>query len=152
MKIKKIGTAQIPKIEGAVVDSFDSGSDETTNAPSIRAVKEKILDVYSTNEIKTNEIWIDGKPIYRKVITGTKTSIGVSNVMSLVDLNYDTIIQLRLLSKNSDPIAQQYYSNEQDNLRCWIQPDKGLRIQSGSLYPSVPFIYIVILEYTKTTD
>lgn len=42
MKIKKTSTAQIPKTEGAVIDSFDSGSDETTNAPSIRAIKEMI--------------------------------------------------------------------------------------------------------------
>lgn len=42
MKIIKISTAQIPKTEGAVVDSFDSGSDERTNAPSIRAIKEMI--------------------------------------------------------------------------------------------------------------
>lgn len=28
------------------------------------------FDVYSTTETKTNKVWIDGKPIYRKVITG----------------------------------------------------------------------------------
>lgn len=27
-----------------------------------------IEDVYSTNETKTNKVWIDGKPIYRKTI------------------------------------------------------------------------------------
>ncbi len=35
------------------------------------AFKEEI-DTYSTNEVKTNKVWVDGKPIYRKVLnTGT---------------------------------------------------------------------------------
>lgn len=38
-------------------------------------------EIYSTNEIKTNKVWIDGKPIYRKVIDlgtlGNKKSINV---------------------------------------------------------------------------
>lgn len=34
--------------------------EETINQP----------DIYSTTETKTNKVWIDGKPIYRKVITG----------------------------------------------------------------------------------
>lgn len=32
------------------------------------------FDVYSTSETKTNKVWIDGKPIYRKVITDTAPS------------------------------------------------------------------------------
>lgn len=28
----------------------------------------EVIDMYSTDEIKTNKIWIDGKPIYRKVV------------------------------------------------------------------------------------
>lgn len=31
-------------------------------------------DVYSLDEVKTNEKWIDGRDIYRKVITGSFTS------------------------------------------------------------------------------
>ena len=27
-----------------------------------------VEDIYSTNETKTNKVWIDGKPIYRKTI------------------------------------------------------------------------------------
>jgi len=30
------------------------------------------FDKYSTNEVKTNKIWIDGKPIYRKVVIFTE--------------------------------------------------------------------------------
>lgn len=38
--IKKIQTAQIDPVSGAVVDSMTGVSDKTTNAPSIRAVDE----------------------------------------------------------------------------------------------------------------
>ena len=32
-------------------------------------IAEKVEDTYSTDEVKTNKYWIDGKPIYRKVIS-----------------------------------------------------------------------------------
>ena len=35
---------------------------------------EEINDIYSTSEIKTNKIWIDGSPIYRRVIQTTTPS------------------------------------------------------------------------------
>lgn len=45
--IKKVKISNIPKTEGAVVDSVSSNVDQTTNAPSIRAILEKIQQVAS---------------------------------------------------------------------------------------------------------
>lgn len=42
-------------------------------------------DVYSTNEVKTNKIWIDGKPIYRKVFTGYTTTGNYNHNLSNID-------------------------------------------------------------------
>lgn len=39
--------------------------------------KNLITDVYSTNEVKTNKVWIDGKPIYRKAI---EINVGTTEV------------------------------------------------------------------------
>lgn len=39
--------------------------------------------VYSTSEIDTGMVWIDGRPIYRKVVRGTVNMIGGSNTSSL---------------------------------------------------------------------
>lgn len=47
-------------------------------------------DYYSTSEIKTNKVWIDNKPIYRKVLTfTTNTSTGWSNqAHGITGINY----------------------------------------------------------------
>ncbi len=45
--IKKVKISNIPKTEGAVVDSVTANVDQTTNAPSIRAILEKIQQVAS---------------------------------------------------------------------------------------------------------
>lgn len=53
-----------------------------------------VVDVYSTNETKTNKVWIDGKPIYRKagfksgnvsgvVIDSTLTWNYIQNIVSV---------------------------------------------------------------------
>lgn len=43
-------------------------------------INDKLLEEkYSTTETKTNQVWIDGKPIYRKVITGAWPSSNVLN-------------------------------------------------------------------------
>ena len=49
-------------------------------------------DVYSNNEIKTNKIWIDGKPIYRKILNFTlgtqnqyeRVEHGISNIYWII--------------------------------------------------------------------
>lgn len=43
--IKKTKISNIPKTEGAVVDSVTANVDQTTNAPSIRAILQKIQEV-----------------------------------------------------------------------------------------------------------
>ena len=39
--------------------------------------------VYSTSEIDTGRVWIDGRPIYRKVVRGTVNMVGGYSVSSL---------------------------------------------------------------------
>ncbi len=39
--------------------------------------------VYSTSEIDTGRVWIDGRPIYRKVVRGTVNMTGGSNTSNL---------------------------------------------------------------------
>ena len=45
----------------------DTGTPSEYNTYNAKIIDEKLKDVYSTNEIKTNKFWINGKPIYRKV-------------------------------------------------------------------------------------
>lgn len=111
------------------------------------------LKIYSEEEMKTGEYWIDGKPIYRKVFTGTLTNAGINVIADLSSLNFKTIIKIDLISNNTDPISSQYYESTASNFRCYIMPsNKSLRITVGSSYPTLPLDYAIILEYTKTTD
>ena len=73
-----------------VVDSME-GTD-TDKAPSVNAVKEYVKEIYSTNEVKTNKIWIDGKPIYRKVINSTCPSKSTTWATISSNLNADEIL------------------------------------------------------------
>lgn len=147
MKIKKISNTSI--LTGNVIDNLNGNS--TTNAPSVRAVNEGLLDKYSTEEQKIGT-WIDGKPIYRKVIVKTITRSG-NNVFSLSSVgleNIDKYVTLKSIS-NGNPINEDYYTTNADLLRTLINYD-GLHIQLGTNYPSVPCLVYTIVEYTKTTD
>ena len=45
-------------------------------------------DVYSTSGVKTNKIWIDGKPIYKKVLditSGMSASFSVPHNIKNID-------------------------------------------------------------------
>jgi len=56
---------EITTIDNAdVLPIVDLSANETK-----KVTKESLVnDVYSTSEVKTNKVWIDGKPIYRKTI------------------------------------------------------------------------------------
>lgn len=62
MRIKKVSTAPIPSVDGAVVDSLSGSS--TTNAPSVRAVNEGLANSKLVKEVElttaSNNITIDG--------------------------------------------------------------------------------------------
>ena len=112
---------------------------------------------YSTEEIKTGGTWIDGKPIYRKVLTATLQndeqvlSIEISpQLKSIVSIkgilskgNVDFVIPYCFIDGSST--FQIYTYCQESNL--FIMP----RSTSGN-YFTAGCIVRAILEYTKTTD
>ncbi len=101
-------------------------------------------EVYSTTETKTNKVWIDGKPIYRKVLTDLSITISNetwTNLCSATVFPNAQIITGGTLIDNGNRIIN---SNEMlfDNgyLRTEIMTGGSRTIKT------------VILEYTKTTD
>lgn len=69
-----------------VVNSMEDT--ESNKAPSVQAVKNYIDNIYSTDEVKTNKIWINNEPIYRKVVDlgflGTQTQISYGNQIDTI--------------------------------------------------------------------
>lgn len=112
--------------------------------------------VYSTSEVIIGT-WIDGKPLYRRVIVGT--SINVDNTQTTLItipnisecfienasvINTSTGYTIAMLSYNPDNTAQGY--------RVWVDANSGfVKYQIKNAATGVDKIRI-ILCYTKTTD
>lgn len=105
--------------------------------------------IYSTDEIIVGR-WTSGKPIYRRVLTGVKSS-EVSQVIATIPnirpIRYDGIIQ-------SGAVAFQIgaYLDSTNNYSS-VYYD----LRNGKITLSVPTAYVgadfhVIIEYVKITD
>lgn len=108
--------------------------------------------IYSQFEVNTGKIWIDGKPVYRKVIeTNFTTQLEIVRTLDSLGLqDIETVIELNSFSQGN-PIEQDYYSASNDLLRTLINA-QGLGVIIGSTYPTRPVKIYTIIEYTKTTD
>lgn len=108
-------------------------------------------DVYSTSETKTNKIWIDGKPIYRKTLY-------ISSLPNATTDYYDTTVT------NLSEFIYLYGRASGGLIINGVRPDSAV-LQIGAWYDEVQdkiristgidrsniSAYIIIL-YTKTTD
>lgn len=133
-----------------VVDTM-SGN-ETHRAPSVHAVKEYVEEEYSTSEVKTNKVWIDGKPVYRRVFyfptmptqqeveKVQSMSPNVDKVINLMGWYYDTTGWAYPMSDNIEGIVLAV-SRSQATINNFSQPD--ISSYAGAY---------VVTEYTKTTD
>ena len=113
-------------------------------------------DSYSTSEVKTNKVWIDGKPIYRKVIVLESGTIHAGY--------YEYNHNISNLDKTLNIYGMCYSSTQQHPIQR-VVPDEiakwgiGLgdinqstfALHFGTGYQDINLVYIVI-EYTKTTD
>lgn len=124
------------------VSGIETGSteaQEVTNAVNTIEAFVSNAEVYSTTEVKTNKTWIDGKPIYRKVVTAT-AGAGPSAwgwAISQTDFNNIGIENITFAGVVADnlqfmPIAVH---------------------KSNGFYPMVGMITVgqrIVLEYTKS--
>lgn len=109
------------------------------------------LETYSTSEKKIGK-WIDGKPLYRKVISQSN-----KNDVSLSSLNYNylAVVYSIITIKDSVPssvhpyIRIPYYTSGTDYFRVLLVPEGKLRIETSA---SSILNWTTVIEYTKTTD
>lgn len=109
---------------------------------------------YSTNEINTGMLWIDEKPIYRKVI-----SIGSlpSNTSITINHNISNIKNIVNSSLNwFDTSDNAWFNSRWDSTTIYISYNispKSIWIKaSGSNWGRRTKDAYAIIEYTKTTD
>ena len=151
-KLKYYDGSQWKVVNGQIVGVTNEYSSSTTNAYSCKYVNDLVdNEKYSTTETKTNKVWVDGKPIYRKVVnfgslpnTTTKTvshglSVSTTRFISVTGTAYDSNGNTFLLPSPRDTVALSIYMN--------LTSDGKIAIQAGSDRSS--FNAYVILEYTK---
>lgn len=154
----KVTDADMNEIKTSVNTLYDNQGDlsslATTNKTSIvNAINElKNAEVYSTTETLTNKVWIDGKPIYRKVITGTTSSTSGTtwNYVNLDTPNINEILPMTTIkygpSENEINIGN---VNDSYGFQYRIVNKNQLMYRQYG-YKNIP--YTLLLEYTKTTD
>ena len=112
---------------------------------------------YSTEETKMNETWIDGKPIYRKVISFTTGSSagdlniahGISNFKHIVNAYGFT----HRASDNECRLIPSFYRNANNELYAiviYLISATIVQLSYGSQRTNMSGY--IVLEYTKTTD
>lgn len=170
--IEKKSVAPIDPVEGAVVDTLNV-VDKVKNAPSINLVQqmtgipqEGVIafegdvipegyeevenpELYSTEEVKTNKVWIDGKPIYRKVMVLTLPATDTDTKFGYFTADFETIVNIEGIAETAD----QYFpmDNTYHNAWTWsvyiIRASKEIRGLVGTNIATNKAYLIV--EYTK---
>lgn len=164
----KVQDTDMNEIKSVVNNNATETSNNTTNIGNlsnlatenktsiVNSINEiKNAEIYSTEEVKTNKIWINGKPIYRKVLTGTKNA-GWTDI-DISAINYDTIFinndatHFTFTENSSNWCKGQYYFSGTDFITAQIKISSNqINIGAGSGLSNIS--YKVVLEYTKTTD
>lgn len=161
----KVTDADMNEIKTSVNTLYDNQGDLTSLTTTdksnlVGAINElKDGEINSTTEVKTNAVWTDGKPIYKKVIRSTLPNLqpsggastadgnvahGISNLGHVISINgtldyVGTLYWFPVLSSNGKITTIRYITSTNIVLRTSDSWQAG---------PPVEFI----MEYTKTTD
>ena len=138
-------TEPVTNIGTEVINNLDG--DETHMAPSVHAIKS--ANTYSTEEVKTGDTWIDGRPIYRKVVA---RNLNVTNgtTIDLSSLNINELIKIKSINIDSNRYAffDEYYDSSTSKINLHYR-DGLIEVWTGS---GANYTSTVWIEYTKTTD
>lgn len=125
-------------------------NDIAKNASDIAAI-----NTYSTDEIKIGT-WF-GKPLYRKCQTGRKTDASQISI-ALNTSNVDVYTKLyavipRSTHESYAGTTNEYYNRSDDMIGTYLNGNSNtLTLRQGSAWPVPPYNYVIVMEYTKTTD
>ena len=132
----------------------NNASETTTNANNITGIIN--AEAYSTSEVKTNKTWIDGKPMYRKVVAFTTTVAAntlftISHGISNMSFYHIAEVFINSGSGLSYPIPMVgYTSSLTDKIFCYMDANNVYFYTNGAWGQN--WTKYVVIEYTKTTD
>ena len=154
MKIKK--TNQVATVLPEVINVYSTSTENTYSASQAN----KANNFYSENEVKIG-IWIDNKPIYRKIFPITAWPNTQNYHMPISIPNVDTLIECRAISRTSfeafavpSHYGQSYSGGTvyYDTLLAGFDGNDITYIRLKSNSNRSNYSGFAILEYTKTTD
>lgn len=109
------------------------------------------LDYYSTFETKTNKVWIDGKPIYRKVLVRTADASGTGDLTIGTISNFAQLVSITTITNSNNGVNQE--------IEFYRYRDSRLHISNGTATVHMDRLsnynidkVIMIVEYTKLAD
>ena len=148
---------------GQIVATKDTGSElsapvDTVQSGNMHAVTSNAVAKglsYSTTEQKTGGVWIDGKPIYRKVIDCVAMPNATLKTISNALSNIDYVISIQGSASNGSVILPLPYPtterNNGDSIQVYIADNKtSLNFICNADLSA--YLGYVTVEYTKTTD
>ena len=154
MKIKKKNTT-IP-INGKIVDT-ENVEDKTSNAPSLRLVEKMIKDTYSTEEQRIGT-WVDGKPLYRKVISSklpkvtTEGSYVTKTIPIGVDIDFGFTEKAFYTDVYNGRISLPWITGNGSVIRGYLDvPGQQISLSSSATDTNEQPVTIIVC-YTKATD
>ena len=123
--------------------------------------KNSIINNYSTSEQRIGT-WINGKPIYRKIIARDRLQTNNGNIIQIKDINLEEIVKLDGVVSDRNGGNYICYSlntpvddtNSYDNSKIFTFYDRGNIVSYVGEWRTLTKKYDIriILEYTKTTD
>ena len=143
-------------IENAIPEVQTSKTTSDSDTYACTYVNNALIDEYSTSEVKTNKVWIDGRPIYRTVIdkgdiaiprgNGTLFTHGISNIRQITKC-------ICIIYSASNGYASYGTYADSDGYKQFSADNTNV-IYAGTTYLSSGYgsNKAFILEYTKTTD
>lgn len=144
--------SEIAQNDEMLIYDNSAGADNPTKKTTVGKIKDFIANnikyVYSTDEVKTNKVWIDGKPIYERVIEYGDGSTAIAQDTAITILNNVSIAKIinwsgtAVYDNNVDyalPNNATIIYNNHTNITY-----SEHAMQSKKLY--------ITIEYTKTTD
>jgi len=139
------------------VDMQTLESNVSTNTSNIskNATDIENLQTYSTSEVNTGKVWIDGKPIYRKVFN-IGTLPNSTEKIYTTDLNWatHTVVKIDGCAISSSgvmlPINFSNPISAAQMIGCRTTGTNTITVYTG--IDRTNLTGYVILEYTKTTD
>lgn len=110
------------------------------------------VNTYEAGESPTGGIWIDGKEIYRYVLTATSSLDGAAGSIGKIPSIFENLINTYGTMKSSDgnarPIPYSYYGGQGWSACYYLKADGDVQLQLGSSYSGSHSV-IIVFEYTK---